>query len=71
MKTKRELLKNILIAEELLKDIKEEFIEATKDKGDEDIYLYYNTRQINRNRITINDKLKELERYQWKTTQRK
>ena len=71
MKTKRELLKNILIAEELLKDIKEEFIEATKDKGDEETYLYYNTRQINRNRITINDKLKELERYQWKTTQRK
>ena len=64
MKTKRELLKNILIAEELLKDIKEEFIEATKDKGDEEIYLNYNTRQINRNRITINDKLKELERYQ-------
>lgn len=64
MKTKRELLKNILIAEELLKDIKEEFIKDTKDKGDEEIYLNYNTRQINRNRITINDKLKELERYQ-------
>lgn len=64
MKTKRELLKNILIAEELLKDIKEEFIESTKDKGDEETRLYYNTRQINRNRITINDKLKELERYQ-------
>lgn len=64
MKTKRELLKNILIAEELLKDIREEFIEATKDKDEEEIYLDYNTRQINRNRITINDKLKELERYQ-------
>lgn len=60
-KTKKELLNNILIAEELLKDIKEEFIKATKDE--EDIYLYYNTRQINRNRITINNKLKELEQY--------
>ncbi|MFR6599117.1 MAG: hypothetical protein ACLURU_06290 [Finegoldia magna] len=62
-KTKKELLNNILIAEELLKDIKEEFINATKDEDEEDIYLYYNTRQINRNRITINNKLKELEQY--------
>lgn len=68
-KTKKELLNNILIAEELLKDIREEFIEATKDKDEEDIYLYYNTRQINRNRITINEKLKELEQYKWNAKQ--
>ncbi|WP_010247844.1 hypothetical protein [Peptoniphilus rhinitidis] len=64
MKTKRELLNNILVAEELLKDIKEDFIRATKNEDDDEVYLYYNTRQINRNRITINEKLKDLERYQ-------
>lgn len=63
MKTKKELFRNILIAEDLLNDIKSEFIEATKDEKDEDINLYYNTRLINRNRVVLNDKLKELERY--------
>ena len=63
MKTKKELLKNILIAEDLLSDIKNEFIEATKNEKDDDINLYYNTRLINRNRVILNDKLKELERY--------
>ncbi len=63
MKTKKELLKNILIAEYLLNDIKNEFIEATKNGKDEDIYLFYNTRLINRNRLIINEKLRELEQY--------
>ena len=63
MKTKKELFRNILIAEDLLNDIKNEFIEATKDEKDEDTHLYYNTRLINRNRVIINEKLKELERY--------
>lgn len=64
MKTKSELLRNIIVAEEMLKDIKEDFLDKTKDSKDEEIYLYYNTNLIKRNRIVINQKLKELERYE-------
>lgn len=63
MKTKKELENNILIAEELLKDIKDAFVKATEDSDEEEIYLYYNTSLISRNRKIINQKLKELEQY--------
>lgn len=63
MKNKGNLEKNILIVKELLNDIENEFVEATKNNNDNDEYLVYNTSLINRNRKIINDKLKELEQY--------
>ncbi len=63
MKTKGELIKNIELAEILLNDIKKEVIKNSNGYLDEEIPLFYNTRLINRNRIIINQKLKELERY--------
>ena len=62
-KTKREVLNNILVAEEMLKEIKEDLLASTKENKDDDIYLMYNTSLIKRNRIIINKKLKEIERY--------
>lgn len=63
MKTKGELIKNIELAEILLSDIKKEVVKNTKGYLEEERPLFYNTRLINRNRIIINQKLKELERY--------
>lgn len=62
-KTKREVLNNILVAEEMLKEIKEEVLTVTKDDKDDEIRLYYNSSLIKRNKIIINKKLKEIERY--------
>ena len=62
-KTKREVLNNILVAEEMLKEIKEEVLTATKDDKDDEIWIYYNSSLIKRNKIIINKKLKEIERY--------
>lgn len=63
MKTKGELIKNIELAEILLNDIKKEVVKNTTGYLEEETPLFYNTRLINRNRIIINQKLKELERY--------
>lgn len=64
-KNKRDLLLNIELSEQLLQEIKKEFLTKTKDKnGDDAKYLLnYNSSLINRNRIIINQKLKELEKY--------
>lgn len=63
MKTKRELENNLIIAQEMLNDIKKEFSEKNIDKKDDDIYLDHNSRLINRCRVVLNTKLKELEQY--------
>ena len=62
-KTKKEILNNLLVAEEMLKEIKEEVLAVTKDDKDDEIRLYYNSSLIKRNKIIINKKLKEIERY--------
>lgn len=62
-KTKREILNNLLVAEEMLKEIKEDILASTKEDKDDDIYCLYNTSLIKRNKIIINKKLKEIERY--------
>lgn len=63
MKTKRELKNNLIIAQEMLDDIKREFSEKNADKEDNDIYLDHNSRLVNRCRVVLNTKLKELEQY--------
>ena len=62
-KTKKEILNNLLVAEEMLKEIKEDILVSTKEDKDDDIYCLYNTSLIKRNKIIINKKLKEIERY--------
>ena len=62
-KTKRELKNNLNFCEKLLKEIIDEFDEKTIGKGDEEKFLYYNTSLIKRNRVMINQYMKELERY--------
>ena len=63
MKTKKELENNLIIAQEMLDDIKREFSEKNADREDDDIYLCHNSRLINRCRVVLNTKLKELEQY--------
>jgi hypothetical protein len=63
MKTKKELENNLIIAQEMLDDIKREFSEQNSGAGSDSIYLYHNTRLVNRCRIVLNTKLKELEQY--------
>ncbi len=63
MKTKKELENNLIIAQEMLDDIKKEFLEKNADKEDDDIYLYHNSSLVNRCRVVLNTKLKELEQY--------
>lgn len=63
MKTKKELENNLIIAQEMLDDIKRDFSEKNADKEDDDIYLDHNSRLVNRCRVILNTKLKELEQY--------
>lgn len=63
MKTKKELENNLIIAQEMLNDIKKIFSEKNIDKKDDDIYLDHNSRLVNRCRVVLNTKLKELEQY--------
>lgn len=63
MKTKKELENNLIIAQEMLDDIKREFSDKNADREDDDIHLFHNTRLINRCRVVLNTKLKELEQY--------
>lgn len=63
MKTKKELENNLIIAQEMLNDIKKNFSEKNIDKKDDDIYLDHNSRLVNRCRVVLNTKLKELEQY--------
>lgn len=63
--TNAEIIANITVAKELLKDLQDHVKEATKGRESlEDLgYLYINTELIRRNRLIIQKKLKELERY--------
>lgn len=63
--TKREILDNLTIAKSLLNDIVKDIEKALEDKEDDkEIYSFYiNTSKIKRNRVVINEKLKELEMY--------
>lgn len=63
MKTKKELENNLIIAQEMLDDIKREFSEQNSGMESDSIYLFHNTRLVNRCRIVLNTKLKELEQY--------
>lgn len=63
MKTKKELENNLIIAQEMLDDIKREFLGKNAGKKDSDIYLDHNSRLVNRCRVVLNTKLKELEQY--------
>ena len=62
-KTKRELKNNLNFCEKLLKEIIDEFDEKTIHKEDKEKCLHYNTSLIRRNRVMINQYIKELERY--------
>lgn len=62
-KTKKELKNNLEFCKKLLEEVIDEFDEKTKDKSDEANKLYYNTSLIKRNRVMINQYMKELERY--------
>lgn len=62
-KTKKELKGNLEFCKKLLEEVIDEFEEKTKDKSDEANNLYYNTSLIKRNRVMINQYMKELERY--------
>lgn len=62
-KTKKELKNNLELCKKLLEEVIEEFDEKTKDKSDKENKLYYNTSLIKRNRVMINQYMKELERY--------
>ena len=62
-KTKKELKGNLEFCKKLLEEVIDEFDEKTKDKSDEANKLYYNTGLIKRNRVMINQYMKELERY--------
>lgn len=62
-KTKKELKGNLEFCKKLLEEVIEEFDEKTKGKSDEANNLYYNTSLIKRNRVMINQYMKELERY--------
>ena len=62
-KTKKELKGNLEFCKKLLEEVIDEFDEKTKDKSDEANNLYYNTSLIKRNRVMINQYMKELERY--------
>lgn len=63
--TKREILNNLTIVKSLLNDIVNGIEKALEDKedGKEISYRLYNTSKIKRNRVLINEKLKELETY--------
>lgn len=63
--TKREILNNLTIVKSLLNDIVNDIEKALEDKedGKEIGYRLYNTSKIKRNRVVINEKLKELEMY--------
>lgn len=62
-KTKKELKGNLEFCKKPLEEVIDEFDEKTIGKGDEEKFLYYNTSLIKRNRIMMNQYMKELERY--------
>lgn len=63
MKTKIELLRNIVVAEALIKDTKEEFIKSVKNRSDDEtVFNCYNRALMERNRKVINQMLKDLEK---------
>lgn len=62
---KREVLDNLTIAKSLLNDIVKDIETSLENIEDykETSYGLYNTSKIKRNRVLINEKLKELETY--------
>lgn len=63
--TKKEVLDCVGVARVLLKDLEDYIEKATKNTyGDEKLkYLSINRKKVQRNRLIINEKLKQIERY--------
>lgn len=64
--TKKEVLDCVGVARVLLKDLEDYIENATKNTGsDEKLkYLSINRKKVQRNRLIINEKLKQIERYE-------